>query len=56
MGCECGAQLSRRSNSEWVWDRCFSKTGLVGCEKKKRVLRGEGKKWKLGQKEAHDYT
>ena len=24
-----GAQISRRSNGEWVWDRHFSETGLV---------------------------
>jgi len=29
------AQFSRRSNGELLWDRRFSETSLVGCEKKK---------------------
>ena len=37
------AQVSRWSNSEWVWDHHFSETGLVVCEKKRVLGGGEGK-------------
>ena len=54
--CEHDTQISRRSNGERVRDRRFSETGLVGCGKKERILRGEGEKRKWGQKEAADLT
>jgi len=52
LGCKCGTQISGWCNGEWVRDHCFSKTGFVGCEKKKGFWRGEEGKWKWGKQEA----
>ena len=42
LGCEHDAQISWRSNVEWVQDRRFSETGLVRCGKKKGYWEEKG--------------
>ena len=56
LGCERGAQLSRRSNSEQVWDCRFSETGLMGCGKKKVFWVEKREKRKWGEEETPNLT
>jgi len=44
MSSEPDAQISRRSNGEWVQDRHFFEIGLVVCEKKRGFWEEEGEK------------
>jgi len=47
LGCKLSAQISWRSKGEWVRDRHFSETCLMGCGKKKGFWEKKREKMKL---------